>query len=292
MNETLASSTVDDKQQRMADLISRAPKLSASFHILPRLLALLDDSNAGCDDLAEIIRIDPALTAAVFRVSNSATIAGGQRAKTLPEAVGRLGMRDVYRVVLEIVTAPALRGKEATLIGRVDLWRHSLATAVAAQTLAQHLTTEDAEVVFSAALLHDIGKTLLVRAGNAHYVKLLEYCAASSVSVEYAEREEYGFDHAELGAQLLRSWKFPEQISAAVGGHHNLLTPRKDQQRIAVLVSVANIIAYRLGAGNGVPAYVSEPDAKMLGTLGLNRDTLGNFDTEICERFERERQRL
>jgi putative nucleotidyltransferase with HDIG domain len=292
VNAELEISTEDEKQQRIEDLIQRAPKLPASFHTLPRLLALLDDPNAGCDDLAEMIRIDPALTAALFRVSNSATYSGGQRAKTLPEAVGRLGMREVYRVVLQIVTAPALNAKEAALHGRVDLWRHSLATAVAAQTLAEHLTTEDPEVVFSAALLHDIGKSVLVRAGGEHYVKLLENCATTSVSVDYAEREEYGFDHAELGAQLLRAWKFPDQIVAAVGGHHNLLTARKDYHRIAVLVSVGNILAYRLGAGNGCPVYVSEPDAQMLETLGLSRDTLTNFDAEICERFERERQRL
>jgi putative nucleotidyltransferase with HDIG domain len=239
-----------------------------------------------------LIRIDPALTAALFRVSSSATFSGGQRAKTLTEAVGRLGMREVYRVILEIVTAPALKAKEAELIGRVDLWRHSLATAVAAQTLAEHLTTEDPEVVFSAGLLHDIGKTVLVRAGRAQYLKLLEGCAATNESADSAEKDLYGFDHAELGAELLRSWKFPDQIVAGVGGHHNFLTSRKDHQRTAALVSVGNIIAYRLGAGNGAPPYVSEPDAETLATLGLNGDTLANFDGEICERFERERQRL
>lgn len=280
------------KALQLDELIGGLPNLPASFQILPGLLRLLDDPRADCDDLAELIRLDGSLTAALFRVANSAAFAGEGKARSLSEAVGRLGMREVYRVVLEIVTAPTLKGPDSSLFGRVDLWQHSLATAVAAQTLASHLTEEDAEVVFTAGLLHDIGKTALVCAAREDYAQLLDDCADNNRSTEAAERAAFQTDHAVVGGRLLRAWKFPEQISAAVAAHHSLYTVCEEQRRLAILVYLGNIVAYRLGVGNGYPPYVAEPDAEILRTIGLNAERLKDFEEEILTRLQAEQERL
>lgn len=277
---------------QLDELISGLPNLAASCEILPGLLRLLDDPEADCNDLAEIIRLDVSLTAALLRVANSAALAGERKARSLSEAVSRLGMREVYRVVLEIVTAPVLKGPDASLFGRVDLWRHSLATAVAAQTLAAHLTDEDPEVVFTAGLLHDIGKTALVRVAREDYAQLLDDCAENNWSVEATERRAFQTDHAVVGGRLLRAWKFPEQITAAVAAHHTLYTVCEEHRRLAVLVWVGNIVAYRLGVGNGYPPYVAEPDVEMLRVIGLEAGGWRDFEEEILMRLQTEQERL
>jgi putative nucleotidyltransferase with HDIG domain len=273
-------------------LIGDARNLPAAFQILPRLLALLDDPRADCNDLAEIIRIDPSLTTAVFRVCNSVQFAARGSAHSLSQAIMQLGMREVYRVVLEIVTAPSFNGPDASLFGAVDLWQHSLTTAVASQTLAQRLTEHDPEMVFSAGLLHDVGKTVLVRAARKHYIALLEHCADNNRSVKFAEWETFRTDHAEVGGYLLRSWKFPERIAAVVAGHHRPEHVCKEHQPVAALVYAGNVIAYKLGVGNGCPPYVTQPDRDILGMIGLTPQKLGDFDNEILERLQREQQRL
>ncbi|HEY6228139.1 MAG TPA: HDOD domain-containing protein [Verrucomicrobiae bacterium] len=277
---------------RIDELVGGLPNLPAAFEILPQLLTLLDDPEADCRDLAEIIRIDPSLTAAVLRVSNSARYRGGDRSDCLSEGIGRLGLHEVYRVVLAIVTAPTLKGPDAEVLGRVDLWRHSLATAVASQVLAEHVNKEHPEVVFSVGLLHDIGKTILVRAAREQYVRLLERCADENQSLESAEREFLGTDHAEVAGWLLRGWKFPERIAAAVAGHHRPETAGKENRTLAALVCLGNIIAYRLGVANGYPPYVAEPDRDALLMVGLRPENLGDYDEEILERLQREQERL
>src|SRR4051812_20198452 len=160
------------------------------------MMSLLDNPESDCNDLAELIRIDPSLTAAVFRVSNSARFASHGAAHSLSQAIVRLGFREVFRVILGIVTAPAFKDPDASLFGRVDLWRHSLATAVAAQVLAERLTQQDPEIAFSAGLLHDIGKSILLRVARDQYVELLEKCADNNRSVRFAEWELFGTDHS------------------------------------------------------------------------------------------------
>lgn len=273
------------------DLIGRLPNLPAAFQILPKLLSLLDDPQADCNDLAEIIRIDPSLTAAVFRVSNSPHYAGRATTHSLSQAIIRLGMREVYRVLLAIVTAPAFKSDAATF-GQVDLWRHSLATAVASQVLAERLTHEDPEVVFSAGLLHDFGKTILLRAARKQYLHLLRACADNNRSVRFAEWELFGMDHAEVGAQLLRAWKFPERIAAIVAGHHRPETICQDHRPLAALVSIGNTIAYKLGVGNGLPPYVAQPDRDTLQLINLNPEHLAAHNDEILQRLQREQDRL
>src|SRR5436309_9860053 len=122
----------DFKPLPLDSLITDLRHLPAAFELVPQLLALLDDPDADCDAMAEIIRIDPGLTANVFRIANSAKWGAAGKAASLSEAILRLGMREVYRLVIEIVTSPALKKDDAFYFGPVDLWRHSLATAVAA----------------------------------------------------------------------------------------------------------------------------------------------------------------
>jgi len=274
------------------DLIGGQPKLPAAFQILPRLMSLLDDPEADCNDLAELIRIDPSLTAAVFRVSNSARFASHGAAHSLSQAIVRLGFREVFRVILEIVTAPALKDPDASLFGRVDLWRHSLATGVAAQVLAERLTKQDPEVAFSAGLLHDIGKSILLRVARDEYADLLEKCADNQRSVRFAEWELFGTDHAAVGGELLRAWKFPPRIASVVAAHHRPETATKDHQILAALVCVGNIIAYKLGVGNGYPPYVANPDRDTLHLVGLTREKLSELDSEILQRLQVEQDRL
>src|SRR4051812_46929165 len=238
-----AAEKKDFKPLRIEMLISHLPNLPAAFELVPRLLLLLDDPEAGCDDLADIIRIDPGLTADVLRIANTAAYRGSERTGSLSEAIMRIGLREICRVVLEIVTSPALQTSDASAIHGVDLWQHSLATAVAAQTLARYRSKEDPEVVFSAALLHDVGKTILAQAAGADYSMLLEICAEMGRSVHAAERDAFRIDHLQAAGILLKAWKFPENVIAGVVHHHAPLEARPNHQAIAALIYAGNILA-------------------------------------------------
>ena len=292
MNQQSDPDKKDLGKLTLDELIGGHPNLPAGFQILPRLLTLLDDPEADTNDLGEVIRIDANLTTAVLRVSNSAKFATAAPADNINQAIVHLGFREVYCILLEIVTGSCLKGPAGFIFGTVDLWRQSLATAVASQVLAERLTKQDPEVIFSAGLLHDFGKTILARVALKKYDKLLAYCAAHDRSVRFAEWELFGIDHAEAGGALLRSWKFPERIAAVVAGHHRPETVVKEHQTAAALISIGNVIAYKLGLGNGCPPYVARPDPDALKLLGLTPNKLTDHNEEILARVQREQERL
>jgi putative nucleotidyltransferase with HDIG domain len=281
----------DGDQRLNVDLaLSDLAFLPPAFELLPRLLLLLDDPEANCDDFADIIRVDPGLTANVLRISRSAVFGGARRADSIAEALMRLGIREVYRLVMEIITSPALKMADGYAFGRVDLWRHSLAAAIAAETLARRFTDQDPESIFTAALLHDIGKPLLARVAGADYFKLLKAAGESMRSVHELESERFSVNHTEMAGRLLRSWGFPEPIVTAVAGHHSLAVVHRSVP--AALVYAGNVVAYRIGQGNGYPPYAVSPDREVLALFGCDLDELAQFEDEILERLRREQEKL
>jgi putative nucleotidyltransferase with HDIG domain len=273
-------------------LIRKTDFLPPSFELIPRLLLLLDNADVNCEDLADIIRVDASLTADVLRISNGASFGGAHKTDSLSEAIIRVGLREIYRTVMKIVTSPALTSPDAFDFQRVDLWRHSLATAVAAQVLTRHLTSEDPEVSFTAGLLHDIGKVLLAHAAGADYLYVLEACAQSSRIVHRAEREAFRVDHLEAAQRLLRHWKFPPHITSAIVNHHSPTAAAENDAKLAALLYAGNILAYRIGQGNGYPVYSIHPDPAALRIIDLDSKTLETFEDEVRELLRREQERL
>lgn len=273
-------------------LIRKTDFLPPSFELLPRLLVLLDNPDVNCEALADIIRIDAALTADVLRVSNSASSGGPHKTDSLSEAIIRVGLREIYRTIVKIVTSPALTSLATFESQPIDLWRHSLATAVAAQVLTRHLTSEDPELSFTAGLLHDIGKVLLAHSARADYVRLLETCAQTSRIVFQAEQVAFQTDHLKAANRLLRLWKFPRHITSAIVNHHSPTAAPDDDAPLAAVLYAGNILAYRIGQGNGYPPYSINPDPAALSIINLDSKTLDSFEDEVRELLRREQERL
>jgi len=185
-----------------------------------------------------------------------------------------------------------LSSPESAALQRLDLWRHSLATAVAAETIARHTTRQPADVVFTSGLLHDIGKVVLARAATRQYATLLEQCREQSLPVYEAESEMFRIDHARAGAQLLQRWKFPDALVAAIRSHHQpeiLLGPNS---QLAALLYLGNAVAYRIVQSAEIPTYAGNPNPLALQMLDLEPERLASLEEEIQERFQREQERF
>lgn len=267
--------------------IQTADFLPPAFQLLPRLLLLLDDPEVNSEGLADIIRVDPGLSADVLRVSNSAARAGDYPVETLQDAVVRLGMREVYRITMKVIASPVLLTPgPPSLPSGADLWTHSLGTAIAAESIGLEKYA-DPEVAFTSGLLHDLGKTFFAERFKAEYGQLLERSRDERVPCFEAERLSYGVDHASLGAKLLERWNFPERILAAVQFHHDP-AGGGEHARLAAIVYTANIIAHRVGLGFDFPGYVISPEPACLAMANLKLEDLPELEVRALEKFRQE----
>ena len=275
----------------IGQLISNTHFLPPAFQIVPRLLLLLDNSEDGnSEDVADLIRVDPGLTADVLRVCNSAHFSGSFRAETLTEAVMRLGLSEIYRTVMSVITSPVMSslssgfGREET-----NLWNHSLAVATGAQILAQDKNIQ-VELAFTTGLLHDLGKVVICHALNGEYSRLLQDAEQNSKQISALEKDLFGMDHAEVGARLLNRWNFSANIVAAVRHHHNpLVSP--DQKELAAVIHVANLMAFHINQGSGHVGYVPYFNSESLELLGMSREALDEqYIPQVQEKFLKELQ--
>jgi putative nucleotidyltransferase with HDIG domain len=160
------------------------------------------------------------------------------------------------------------------LVSMETFWRHSLRCAVIARTIAAFLKEPEVEHYFTAGLLHDIGYLVIYRELPELAEKTQDHCAQNRGIVYIVEQEIIGFDHAEVGAELLRRWKLPPAQVEAVACHH---TPSLARQfpRQAAIIHIANYLANTMLSNLSPSLEPTEAlDMQALEWIGLSPDDL------------------
>jgi len=271
--------------QELDIYIDKVKSLPPAPRILPELLSLLRKEDVDADRVVNLIAFDPAITAAVLRLCNSAVFAGAEPASGLQEAVTRLGFRQVYQLVAAVSGSRMLGAAQKGYgINGGELWQHSVTAAVAAQIIAQS-NSEDESLAFTAALLHDLGKIVLAGALEHIYEELVQNSQSQQSALIETEKRLLGVQHAEIGGRLLARWKFPENIVSAVTFHHDP-TGASSHQRLAAYVYLGNMIAYFMGHGYGHQAFALRGRAEALEILNLKPDALPNFMIQTFDKLQ------
>jgi putative nucleotidyltransferase with HDIG domain len=252
------------------------------------LIPLLTQSDANNRKVVDLISYDASLTASVLRVCNSAFYSRGTPIDNLLSAVTRIGSREVYQIVVLTVGALLSGSQKAYGIEACDLWQHSVTTAVAAQLIAREVR-EDENTVFTAAVLHDVGKIVLSASMGDCYEKFIQ-ALEDGASLIDAEEKNFGCNHAEVGARLLERWHLPAHLAAAVRQHHQPLAAG-EYQRLTACVHLGNSIAYVMGYGYGDPAFAISTLDATLNMLHISAERLPQY-AEQCLRHVQEIKNL
>lgn len=211
-------------------------------------------------DLAAAIESDVALTVAVLRRAN-ADGRGREQISTVPQALSLIGP-DELRAIVD--AAPSFDFFETTTRWGSAPQSHRLhagATQRAAARIAREMGFRRTDELLVAALLHDIGKLVLVYA----YDRYGDLPGAASMTPERRlerERREFGFDHASVGGVLARRWGLPHHLAQAIERHH-----QPDESGLAGLVRLADMIV-RFEAGNPVGTTTMRATADVVGLGG------------------------
>jgi putative nucleotidyltransferase with HDIG domain len=270
--------------QSLDDFINNVRHLPPAPKVVPELMKLLKESNVDSSRVVKLISFDPALTANVLRVCNSAYFGSSQPTTDLQEGVTRLGFQQVYQLVAAASGARLLNpAQKGYGFEQGDLWRHSVAAAVAAQLVARNLG-DDENQVFTATLLHDIGKIVLAQFLENKYYKLLQETELNQQSLLESEKRLLGAHHAEIGGRLLERWHFSPNVVSAVWFHHSpkSATPH---HRLASYVYLGNMVAHFMGYGFGHLAFALRGRAEALATLNLEPESIPRIMMETYEQM-------
>lgn len=236
-----------------------------------RVNSMVNDGRSSAEEIGEVISADPALTGRLLRLANSALYGRSGEVRTIQRAIALVGMQRIRDLLLLAGAAEALAGLRSPDFPMDEYWEHSLRCGLLARNAARRRRYPEAETLFVAGLLHDIGRLVM-------YTRLPELCADDAVialtgddeQAAAAERECVGFDHAELGAALVRSWKFPAMLVTCIGGHHGSANGAESADESVAYVRCADVLARAMDADAGTRASVIEAHGPALAAIGLS----------------------
>ncbi len=215
---------------------------------LAQALTMLHDDRTSTAACAETIARDQALTARTLRLANSAFYGVPGRVGTVRDALHILGRRALGSLLTSSALAAQLPVHRCAGFDFGAFWTHALGSAIAAQSLAVG-SGLDADLAFTAGLLHDVGRLAMA----AYFPEALEAALAQARDRDCSdlemERTVVGIDHAQVGGLIAARWHFPDDVVAAIRDHHAPPDPLAGGRRapeLTDLVHLANAIAHAL----------------------------------------------
>lgn len=247
------------------------------------ILALTRDQEFSLEDLARTIQCDPALTGRIIKLANSSLHGGVEPVRNVSEAAMRLGAHSVRSLALGFTL---ISGNRAGACGAFDYdgyWSRSLATAVAAQVVAQRARRPASCDAFLCGLLSGVGRLALASVHPERYEQVLLRAHNDGADLIELEREAFDLDHRELAAALLEDWRLPSSFGRAVATFEAPVAPEDGADHEARDLRLALRAAARLARcelvaqDEGLLREVGE----LLRGLGLEPETLSEFGPEL-----------
>ncbi len=237
--------------------------------LLARILAVVDGDRSSTRDLVEVLQRDQALTGRVLRLANSGFFGFAREVSTLGRAVMVLGFTCVRSLALGVKVWETLVGGQRGL-DLTDLWEHSALVGAAARLIAQRARAAEPEAVFTAGLLHDVGRAVLAMRFPVEYAAVLDAAEhdGAGAPLEEHERATFGIDHAQAGAWLGETWGLPPAIVEAAARHHQPIAAETPLHGW-VIVNLANRLVHWTDLDGGVVDPEAERQLEAVGAAGL-----------------------
>lgn len=251
-------------------LIDDTLELASLPAVVMRALELLNAPDSSAADIGQVISEDPALSVRLLRIVNSSFYGFPSRIETISRAITIVGTLEITDLILGSSAVEAFAGLPNELIDMRRFWEHSLYAGVVARVLARHHRAPNTERFFVSGLLHDIGSLVLYHQRPEESRQALEQARAGR-PLHQVEQEIFGFDHSEVGAELMQAWNLPAVFVEAARHHHRPVEAVHFPLETA-LVHLADVIAAGAHSTGSDTSQVPplEPRAWELAGLALD----------------------
>ncbi|MEI7638643.1 MAG: HDOD domain-containing protein [Syntrophus sp. (in: bacteria)] len=226
-------------------------KLPAFPATVQRVAELLRNEDYSVNEIVAVIKFDQAITANILKISNSAYFGVRQKIKTIHDAVVYLGQQHLIRAI-QTASISKFFTKKGYGDKASELWEHSVAVALMSQILSRQLHQKENPVLYTAALLHDVGKLVLGEYVQDASKKIFELVNHHGYSFLEAEEEIVGINHADLGGRIAEYWNFPAEIRDAIALHHRPNFVDLEENVIPSLVFLADQFCLTMGIDGGM----------------------------------------
>lgn len=263
------------------NLAKKVLTLASLPSVYLRIVELADSADSSTHDFVTVISEDISLSARLMKLVNSAFFGYPSKVDTLSRAVTIIGIKQLQDLALATSVFDMFKNIDNELVSMEAFWRHSIACGVIARILANYRREFNVERAFVSGLLHDIGRLAMFMLIPNEMKSVFDAAQAQNRLLYQAERQVLGFTQADVGGELLKQWKLPEQIVFAVKYQHRPTASIRFKVDIA-LIHLADLIASAWILDNSGEAWVPPLDNEAWEELGLDagiiNKLIGDFD--------------
>lgn len=255
------------------ELVGDSVKLASLPDVCLRLNEGIDDPHFSAKDLADILLLDTALSSVLLKIVNSAFYNFSAPIDTISRAITVVGINDLRNLVFAASAVGAFKNISTELVDMKHFWIHSLYTAVSARCLAKHYSILHPERLFVMGLLHDVGSLLMYRYMPKESAEVLMRVGDEPRFAADIEIDVFGFNHADVGAALLKSWRLPDNIVSGVKSHHTPLNNGAESIE-GNIIYIANQLTGVLEQGMDVETVMNDIDFSKLAVTEIQHEEM------------------
>lgn len=252
------------------ELVASQEHLASLPDLYYKIREALVDQDLEIGDLADLIASDPALTASLLRMANSAFYGFPRKIETLSRAISLIGLTQVGEIVLASTLASAFQGIHPQRMNMQRFWRGSIRRALMNRQFSRSLGERDAERAFVIGLLSDMGHLVMYHAVPDLMGIVLDTAGDGIASQAEHERSIVGCDFSEVGAALCSAWQLPSsmgiiiayQLNPSLAGDY-----QAEAARLCLAISAAECLERGETAGAACPLLC--PQAAELAAVDL-----------------------
>ena len=227
--------------------IGEGTKLSTLPDIYNQLINAIAQPNSSTYDIENLISKDTNLSARLLKLVNSALYGYPSKIDTLSRAVNVIGTRQLSTLAMGVNIISIFNKIPCAIINMEMFWKHSVLCGICARILASYKNIQNTERLFTAGLLHDIGRLICYNYLSKESLYTVMEARNSNRPLYLAERDVFGIDHTEIGGSLLNKWQMPLSLEDMVRHHHE---PQKSKNQLeSSILHLADIMANTMGMG-------------------------------------------
>jgi HD-like signal output (HDOD) protein len=247
-------------------------KLSTLPDVYGQLLNAIAKPSSSMYDIENVINKDTNLSARLLKIVNSAFYGYPSKIDTLSRAVSVIGMRQLSTLAIGINIINVFHNIPSDIIDMKMFWKHSILCGICARILASYKNIQNTERMFTAGLLHDIGRLVCYNYLPRESLDAVMEANNNRQLLYLVESDAFSLDHASLGGSLLNQWQMPLSLEDMVCHHHK---PEKSKNLLeSSILHLADIMANTMGVGTSGERLIPPLHAEAWMRIGMTPNIL------------------
>ncbi|MBK8267459.1 MAG: HDOD domain-containing protein [Planctomycetes bacterium] len=273
-----------DSMKFVESVIAESPDIATMPEVTVKIIDIVENPKSKMEDLHDVIRNDPALSARILKVVNSALYGLPASVANIDRAIVLLGLSAVKNIAIATSMTHLFNGQSGIAgFSLNDIWRHSVGMGVGAKLVYSSRKRPGGDEAFLAGLIADLGMLIERQALGQQMAEVIQHFLEDGGDYCALEQEYMGANHQQFGLAITKQWRFPDAICKTNGYHHDPLSlPVKDRE-LPMSVYLADVLACRLQVGFCTMPADQPIEQEVINELGMTDGMLASICDQMPE---------